>query len=151
MSGVCAALSTDAWRNGSTAFGTSISSTAKTPITIRCRCACSHSSSARAPRYSCGANSCRPEARAVRQPASEDLMVAYAANAEFSCFLALAWPLPVNVLDLYVETIAAINGRTDVWPYKGRPGLTCRAGVARAAGNVRRRQRHHAAADPGPH
>ena len=33
-------------------------------------------------------------------------MVAYAANAEMSCFLALGWPFPCNVLDLYVETIA---------------------------------------------
>ena len=49
--------------------------------------------------------------------------MAYAANAEMSCFLALGWPFPVNVLDLYVETIAAINGRTDIWPHKGRPGL----------------------------
>ena len=52
-----------------------------------------------------------------------DLMVTYAANAELSCFSALGWPFPCNVLDLYVETIAAINGRTDIWPQKGRPGL----------------------------
>ena len=52
-----------------------------------------------------------------------DLLVAFAANAEMSCFLALGWPFPINVLDLYVETIAAINGRTDIWPQKGRPGL----------------------------
>jgi DNA polymerase-1 len=52
-----------------------------------------------------------------------DLMVVYAANAEISCFLVLGWPLPVNMLDLYVETIAAINGRIDIWPQKGRPGL----------------------------
>jgi hypothetical protein len=54
---------------------------------------------------------------------AHDLMVAYAANAELSCFLALNWPFPCHVLDLYVETIAAINGRTDVWPHKGRPSL----------------------------
>jgi hypothetical protein len=53
----------------------------------------------------------------------DDLTVAYAANAELSCFLALGWPLPVNVLDVYVETIAAINGNTAIWPNKGRPGL----------------------------
>jgi DNA polymerase I len=52
-----------------------------------------------------------------------DLMIAYAANAELACFLALGWPFPCNVLDLYVETIAVINGRTDLWPNKGRPGL----------------------------
>jgi hypothetical protein len=53
----------------------------------------------------------------------DDLMVAYAANAELSCFLARGWPFPVNVLDVYVEVIAAINGNTAMWPNKGRPGL----------------------------
>ena len=38
------------------------------------------------------------------------LVVAYAANAEFSCFVALGWPFPHNVLDVYVEVGAAING-----------------------------------------
>jgi DNA polymerase I len=52
-----------------------------------------------------------------------DLMIVYAANAEMSGFLSLGLPPPVNVLDLYVETIASINGRTDIWPHKGRPGL----------------------------
>jgi hypothetical protein len=52
-----------------------------------------------------------------------DLMVSYASNAELSCFLALGWPRPHNVLDVYVEVVIAINGRTDVWPNKGRPGL----------------------------
>jgi DNA polymerase-1 len=52
-----------------------------------------------------------------------DLMVAYAANAELSCFLKLEWPFPCNILDLYVETIAGINGRTDIWPLKKRPNL----------------------------
>jgi DNA polymerase I len=45
----------------------------------------------------------------------DSLIVAYAANAEMSCFLALGWPFPVNILDLYVETIAAINGDTTIW------------------------------------
>ena len=45
-----------------------------------------------------------------------DLMVAFAANAELSCFLVLGWPFPHNVLDPYVENIAVINGRTDIWP-----------------------------------
>jgi hypothetical protein len=50
-----------------------------------------------------------------------DLMVAYAANAELSCFRALNLPFPRNVLDLYVEASAAINGRSDL-PEK-RPSL----------------------------
>ena len=61
--------------------------------------------------------------RAPFRVGPRDLLVTFAANAEMSCFLALGWPFPINVLDLYVETIAAINGRTDIWPQKGRPGL----------------------------
>jgi DNA polymerase I len=52
-----------------------------------------------------------------------DLTIAYAANAEAACFKVLGWPLPHNVLDLYVEACAALNGRTDLWESKGRPGL----------------------------
>jgi DNA polymerase I len=37
------------------------------------------------------------------------LFVAYAASAELSCFLALGWPLPVKVLDLFFEHRAATN------------------------------------------
>jgi DNA polymerase I len=42
------------------------------------------------------------------------VMVAYMAAAELSCFEALGWTHPKNVLDLYVETIATINGDDDV-------------------------------------
>jgi DNA polymerase I len=52
-----------------------------------------------------------------------DLVIAYAANAEVSCFLVLGWRLPHNVLDLYVEACAVLNGRNDLWDRKGRPGL----------------------------
>jgi DNA polymerase-1 len=48
--------------------------------------------------------------RAPFDTGPDDLMVAYACNAELSCFLALGWPFPHNVLDLYVEASAAING-----------------------------------------
>jgi DNA polymerase I len=61
--------------------------------------------------------------RAPFDTGPHSLMVAYAANAELGCFLALGWPFPRNTLDLYTETIAAINGNTDVWPQKKRPGL----------------------------
>jgi DNA polymerase I len=40
-----------------------------------------------------------------------DLVVAYYASAEISCFLALKWPLPYNVLDLYAEFRCHTNGR----------------------------------------
>ena len=38
------------------------------------------------------------------------LYVAYSAAAELSCHLVLGWPLPVNVLDAYVEYLGLING-----------------------------------------
>ena len=40
----------------------------------------------------------------------DDLVVAYYAAAEMNCHLALDWPLPSNVLDLYVEFSNLING-----------------------------------------
>ncbi|MBA3672728.1 MAG: DNA polymerase I [Gemmatimonadaceae bacterium] len=38
------------------------------------------------------------------------LVVAYYASAEIGCHLALGWPVPSNVLDLYVEFRLATNG-----------------------------------------
>jgi hypothetical protein len=38
------------------------------------------------------------------------LFVAYFASAELSCFLELGWPLPLNILDLFVEHRCATNG-----------------------------------------
>ena len=40
----------------------------------------------------------------------DSLFVAYFASAELGCFLALGWPLPDNVLDLYVEHRVETNG-----------------------------------------
>jgi len=42
------------------------------------------------------------------------VMITYAAAAEISCFLELAWPLPANVIDLYAEHRVATNGNP--WP-----------------------------------
>jgi DNA polymerase family A len=39
------------------------------------------------------------------------LFVCFVGNAELACHLALDWPLPVNVLDLYAEFRAHVNGR----------------------------------------
>jgi DNA polymerase-1 len=39
------------------------------------------------------------------------LVVAYLASAEMRCFLALGWPIPHNLLDLYVEHRVQTNGR----------------------------------------
>ena len=38
------------------------------------------------------------------------LFIAYYASAELGCHLALDWPMPVNVLDLYAEFRSATNG-----------------------------------------
>src|SRR5262245_15798872 len=38
------------------------------------------------------------------------LIIAYNAVAELSCHLALGWPLPARVLDLYVEFLGLVNG-----------------------------------------
>jgi DNA polymerase-1 len=42
---------------------------------------------------------------------SDALFVAYFASAELGCFLELGWPLPQNVLDLYVEHRVETNSR----------------------------------------
>src|SRR5204862_2902180 len=39
------------------------------------------------------------------------LFVAYYASAELGCHLALGWPLPARVLDLFAEFRALTNGR----------------------------------------
>jgi len=45
-------------------------------------------------------------------PSEDDcLFVAYYASAELGCHLALEWPLPVNVLDLFVEFRNMTNGK----------------------------------------
>jgi len=41
----------------------------------------------------------------------DSLFVAFYSSAELGCHLALGWPLPVNVLDLYVEFRNLTNGR----------------------------------------
>src|SRR3712207_5342983 len=40
----------------------------------------------------------------------ESVFVAYYASAELGCFLALGWPLPAKVLDLYAEHRCETNG-----------------------------------------
>ena len=42
---------------------------------------------------------------------ADSLFVAYNATAEYSCHLALGWPLPENTLDLYPEFRNASNGQ----------------------------------------
>src|SRR5262245_38103025 len=61
--------------------------------------------------------------RAPWDTGPRSVMIAYASNAELSCFLALGWPLPAHVIDVYVEVIAAINGNDAIWTQKKRPSL----------------------------
>jgi DNA polymerase-1 len=46
----------------------------------------------------------------------DTLFVAYSAAAEFSAYLALGWPLPRYVLDLYFEFRRKTNGIKSWWP-----------------------------------
>ena len=61
---------------------------------------------------SCGSGrtSWRP-VRLRRFPVGDDaLFVAYYASAEIGCFLALGWPVPTRILDLFTEFRARTNG-----------------------------------------
>ena len=48
--------------------------------------------------------------RAPFAMAADSLFVAYFASAELGCFLALGWPMPARILDLYVEFRNSTNG-----------------------------------------
>src|SRR5260370_29549195 len=50
----------------------------------------------------------------------EVLVVAFFASAEMGCFLAMGWPMPARLLDLYAEFKWLVCGR-DGEP--GKPGL----------------------------
>src|SRR6516225_5388359 len=69
----------------------------------------------------------RPQLLELRQAPFEtgpdDLVIAYSSPAEMSCFRMLGWPAPHNVLDPYVETIAAINGLEIEGLQEKRPSL----------------------------
>jgi len=45
-------------------------------------------------------------------PYEDKVFVAFAAHAEWSCFLSLGWSLPVNIVDLHTEFRNEISGRT---------------------------------------
>lgn len=49
--------------------------------------------------------------RAPFDVGDDALMVAFAAQAEIGCFLALGWPAPSNVLDLFAEHRVETNGK----------------------------------------
>ena len=55
------------------------------------------------------------ELRACARPpfdvGSDALFVAFYASAELGCFLALGWPMPARILDLFAEFRVATNGK----------------------------------------
>ncbi len=61
-------------------------------------------------------NQLRAMRRAPFGTGPRDVMMAFASNSELSCFLTENWPFPENVIDIYVENNAIINGRHDIWP-----------------------------------
>ncbi|MFM2006281.1 MAG: hypothetical protein RLZZ09_1936 [Pseudomonadota bacterium] len=56
---------------------------------------------------------------------ADSLFVAYSAAAEWSCFLALGWPLPARCIDLFAEFSRITNGASDA---KSFPKLLHAAG-----------------------
>jgi hypothetical protein len=59
--------------------------------------------------------------RAPFDTGPDAVIVAYSATAELSCFLALGWPFPHHVIDLFIQMRAVVNGRSDI--PKQHPGL----------------------------
>ncbi len=53
----------------------------------------------------------REQDRAPFNTGSDSLFVCFTATAEMSAFLALGWPMPTNILDLYTEERTINNGR----------------------------------------
>ena len=50
---------------------------------------------------------------------NKTLVVAYYASAELTCHLALGWPLPANILDLFIEFRRLTNNSADKQPPAG--------------------------------
>jgi hypothetical protein len=67
--------------------------------------------------------------RAPFNTGSDAVVVAYYASAEMGCFLQLGWPLPENLLDLFVEHKLSMNGIPA--PPKERKKKTSTSGKAK--------------------
>src|SRR5215831_12611419 len=50
---------------------------------------------------------------------TDSLFIAYYASAELGCFKALGWPMPANVLDLFVEFRNLTNRADGIRPPAG--------------------------------
>jgi DNA polymerase I len=56
-----------------------------------------------------------PQPRPPYPVGENDLFVAFYASAELGCHLALGWPMPTRIIDLFVEFRNLTNGRPPVW------------------------------------
>lgn len=79
---------------------------------------------------------------------TDSLMVAYYASAELGCCLALDWPMPQNVLDLYTEFRSLTNGQAV--PNRGLLGAMAYFGLD-CMGVAEKEYMRALAMRPGPH
>jgi DNA polymerase-1 len=63
-------------------------------------------------------------------------IAAYYASAEMGCFLQLGWPLPDNLLDLFVEHRLSTNGQPVVQEQKSRAARTGKAQKSEGRDNL---------------
>ena len=77
---------------------------------------------------------------------ADALFVAYYASAELGCFRALSWPMPANMLDLFVEFRNRTNGTDDAGAESGLHRRCCT--YFGLDNDRRRREGRHARARP---
>jgi len=70
----------------------------------------------------------------------DTLVVVYYASAEMSCFLSLCWPMPENLLDLFVEFKCLHNGLPPISGY-GLLGALTSYGIMGIAGSEKKEMR----------
>ncbi len=68
------------------------------------------------------------------------LIVAYYSSAEMNCFMALGWPMPENLLDLYAEFKCLHNGLLPISGY-GLLGALTSYGIMSIAGSEKKEMR----------
>ena len=90
--------------------GASTSSSGRRTASARSRSAWWPASCAAAGELRLWADELGLRAAAVPTRAEQALFVAYYAIAELGCFLALGWPMPARILDLFAEFRVATNG-----------------------------------------
>lgn len=78
------------------------------------------------------------------------IMVAYAAQAELLCFIALEWRLPANVIDLFAEFRRVTNGRR-LPGTNGLLGALAHYGIAHEVDDTRKDAMRDLAIRGGPY